>query len=138
MNYERLFIRPDQYQKIKQLAEEQNKTIIEIMDVILMKEEPKEEPTPIITKCMWDFFYWKKTENGWEKINECPVLTTRPDIMNLPPKEWATTLAPLCKICMLKEKAERQKERRKQRKRQYFSEYGTFKTHEYEPDYKLY
>jgi hypothetical protein len=144
MTYERIFIRPDQYQKIKQLAEEQNKTIIEIMDVILNKEEPKEEKTPIITKCLWNYYYWKaksKDEDGrieWEKVDECPILSVFPDILTLPPTQRINALMKACQTCIVKEKSLKQKERKKERKRQYFKEYGTYKSHEYEPDYKLY
>ncbi|MEM3423563.1 MAG: hypothetical protein QXE51_03265 [Nitrososphaeria archaeon] len=115
--YSSIRILEEDYNKIIQLSHEQKKPIVQIIHELLNQHE---QPTPKITKCIWDYFYWKpkeKTVTGevtkWEKVEECPALITRPDIMQLPPKEWATTLSALCKICIVKEKSLKQKERKK-------------------------
>jgi hypothetical protein len=143
MEYQKIHIKKDQYDELKRRAEENNKTIIEIIDSLLHKEEPKEEPTPQITSCIWDYYYYrpKKDEYGkveqWEKVSKCPILSTFPDLLQLPPQQRISVLMKACNTCIVKEKSLKQKERKKKKQRQYFNEYG-YKSHEYEPDYKLY
>jgi len=126
IEYKPLSIRPDQYQKIKQKAEEKQKTIIEVIDDLLAeKEEPREQPTPILNKCIWNFYYWKARskdkETGqvleWSKIDECPILTVFPDILQLPAKQRVDALMKACNTCLIKEKALKQEQRRKERQK---------------------
>jgi len=142
MEYQKIHIKKEQYEELKRRAEENGKTIIEIIDSLL--QAPKEEPTPQITSCIWDYYYYrpKKDEYGkveeWEKVSKCPILSTFPDLLQLPPQQRISVLMKACNTCIVKEKSLKQKERKKERKRQYLKEYGGYKSSEYEPDYKLY
>lgn len=112
----------EDYKKVNEYAIKHDKTLSDALHELLNNQHEtiqQSEPTPKITKCVWDYYYWRpqKNEYGkvieWEKINECPILNSFPDLLTLPPKQRVDALMKACNTCMLKEKSIKQKERKK-------------------------
>ena len=119
--------------RINELSQAQGRTQWEIINELLNNTHESNQAqgkvtndkVPIITKCLWDFYYWKAKnkdrETGqvlqWDKVDECPIFSIFPDILDLPANQRIGTLMKACNTCLLKEKALKQAQKREERQR---------------------
>jgi len=126
-------------------AEVLHKKLNDTNEVKTESQKVNDDKAPPITKCIWNYYYWmakeKDKETGqvleWDKVDDCPILLTFPDILQLQARDRINTLMKGCVTCLVKEKALKQEQRRKERQRHHTkTSYNEFEPYRQEPSWQ--